>query len=279
MNKTYLLVLATALLVLGSCTKVEVMEVQGEQLVEKVVPAEAGSFMLPVVSNEKEKFAWKLRSLSDWLHVDNSVLKSEWNFNNQNVRINYDSNQSTTNNRNFARVGYLVLETYDMFEVDTIVVKQRGLTPSMKLSDVTVAADVEKYELPFNTNLTDQCRPGLTFSADKDWVKGITYLGNGTHLEVLFSENKGAERATEIEVVFTDAIGGVYTAKCVLTQAAYVEPEPTPDAGEGTEPTPDEGTNPDTGESTEPTQGEGTNSGAGEGTEPGTEQTNPEIVE
>lgn len=273
MNKTYLLVLATALFILGSCTKVEVVEVQGEQLVEKIVPASAGSFMLPVTSKENGKFAWKLRSLSKWLHVDTSISNSEWNFNNQNVRINHDSNESTENNRNFARVGYLVLETYDKFEVDTIVVKQRGLTPSMKMSDITVKVDDEKCEIPFNTNLTDQCRPGLTFSADKDWVKSIKYLGNGTHLAVEFSKNDGAERSAEIVAVFTDAIGGVYTAKCVLTQEAFVAPEPTPEPGEGTEP----------GTGTEPGEGEGTESGAGEGegTEPGagTEPTNPEIVE
>ena len=294
MNKTYLLVLATALFLFGSCTKVEVVEVQGGPIAEKIVPVTAGSFMLPVTSNEEERFAWKLRSLSDWLHVDSSISKSEWNFNNQNVRINYDSNESWQNSRNFARVGYLVLETYDKFEVDTIIVKQRGLTPSMKLPNVTVGADVAKCEIPFNTNLTDQCRPSLKFSASQAWVKSVKYLGNGTHLEVVFANNYGAERSAEILAIFTDALGEVFSAKCVLTQAAYVapepEPEPEPNPGEGNEP--GEGTEqtPGSGENTQPEGGNEQTPGSGENTQPeggneqtpggeaGTEQTNPENV-
>lgn len=214
MNKTYLLVIVAAVLMFFGCTKVEVLEVQGVQLVEKEVPVTAGSFMLPVTVGGETKLAWKLRPLNNWLHVDNA----DWNFNSKNVSIRYDSNESSMNVRNFARVGYLVLETYDEFEVDTIVVKQRGLTPSLKLADVVAEANVAKCEIPFNSNLTDECRPNMKFEAAEAWVESIEYLGNGTHLEVVFSENNAVERSTEIKAVFTDAWGDDHEAKCVLTQ-------------------------------------------------------------
>ena len=216
MNKTYLLVLATALFILGSCTKVEVVEVQGEQLVEKIVPASAGSFMLPVTSKENGKFAWKLRSLSNWLHV----ADQNWKQNAYNLTVDYDSNESSMYSRNFARVGYVVVETYDGYVADTIVVKQRGLTPFMELANTEVDGSETECEITFNSNLTDDCRSGMAFTADENWVESIEYLGCGTHLLVKFSANYGEERNANITVSFTDAWGNTTTETCVLTQKA-----------------------------------------------------------
>ena len=213
MKKTYLLVIMAALFMISSCTKVEYIKVTGRVLAVKEVPVQAGTFQLPITVNE-DKLVWKVRPVHNWLHVDDA----EWKQNAYNVFVRYDSNESSMNNRNFARVGHLVVETYDGFVADTIVVKQRGITPEMKLSDVTIEASETKCLIPFNTNLTDSCRPGITVSADENWVEGVEYLANGKELEVSLSANGGAERSTHVKVVFVDAWGEKHEAECVLTQ-------------------------------------------------------------
>ena len=215
MKKTYLLVIiAAAVFAICGCTKIEVIQVQGEVLTEKEVPVTAGSFQLPVTVQGAEDLAWKVRPIHSWLHVDDT----EWKYNAYNVLVRYDSNESTMNTRNFARVGHLVVETYDGFVADTIVVKQRGITPSMKLSDTTVPAHKSVCQIPFNSNLTDACRPSMTITASEAWVESVEYLDNGTHLEAKFSENNAAERSATITVLFVDAWGTPYEADCVLTQ-------------------------------------------------------------
>ena len=214
MNKTYLLVIVAAVLAMFGCTKVEVIDVQGEVLAVKEVPVTAGTFQLPITTDGTSKLVWKVRPLNYWLHVDDA----EWKQNSYNVLVRYDSNESSMNMRNFARVGHLVVETYDGFVADTVVVKQRGLTPSMKLSDVTVLASEAKCEIPFNTNLTDECRPSMTLSASESWVESLEYLGDGKHLEAVVSQNNGVERSAVIKVTFTDAWGITSEAECVLTQ-------------------------------------------------------------
>ena len=237
MKKTYLLVIIAAVMAICSCTKVEVIDVQGEVLAVKEVPVTAGTFQLPITVDGESKLVWKARPVQAWLHVDDS----EWKQNAYNVLVRYDSNESTANTRNFARVGHVVIETYDGFVADTIIVKQRGLTPSMKLSNVTVEASETACEIPFNTNLTDACRPTMTFSANEDWVESVEYMSNGTHLAVKFSANGAEERSVNILVTFTDAWGVETVADCVLTQKAYVEPapEPAPEPEPEPEPTPD----------------------------------------
>ena len=122
--------------------------------------------------------------------------------------------------RNFARVGYVVVETYDGYVADTIVVKQRGLTPFMELANTEVDGSETECEITFNSNLTDDCRSGMAFTADENWVESIEYLGCGTHLLVKFSANYGEERNANITVSFTDAWGNTTTETCVLTQKA-----------------------------------------------------------
>jgi hypothetical protein len=125
--------------------------------------------------------------------------------------------------RYFARVGAVVIETYDGFVADTIKVKQRGITPYMMLENKTVEATETECEIAFDSNLTDACRPNMTFSADVNWVKKIEYLSCGTHLLVKFNANSREERQAVITVSFTDACGKTATTTCVLTQKAVQE--------------------------------------------------------
>lgn len=219
MNKTYLLSIFAALLIMGGCTKVEVIDVQGKVLAEKIVPVEAGSFQLPVTVNETSRLVWRARAVSEWLHVPDQ----NWKQNAYNIIINYDSNESSAYVRNFARAGHVVIETYDGFVADTIVVRQRGMNPIMSLKDVEVEASVTECEIEFNSNLIDTCRPNMTFSSNADWVTSVEYLGCGTHLLVKFSANEGEAREAEIKVSFTDACGETTETKCVLTQSKALE--------------------------------------------------------
>lgn len=215
MNKTYLLTLMVALLAMSSCIKREVVGVQGKLLTVKEVPAEAGEFMVAVTVNEPEDVIWKARPIDNWLHVED-VLKK----NNYAITIYYDSNESTENRRNFARVGRVVIDTYEGFTADTIIVKQRGLTPLMQLVDASVEASETECYINFNTNLTDDCRPTLTFEADAEWVESIEFCSNGTQLLVKLAANGGAERTATLTATFVDAWGNATTNTCVLTQKA-----------------------------------------------------------
>jgi hypothetical protein len=106
MRKTYLLVIMAALFAAFSCTKVEVIDVQGEVIAVKEVAVKGGTFMLPITVQNENKLVWKVRPLSEWLHVDDA----EWKQNAYNVLVRCDSNESSANSRNFARVGHLVVE-------------------------------------------------------------------------------------------------------------------------------------------------------------------------
>ena len=216
MKKTYLLSIMVAVLAMFGCTKVQVIDVQGEVLAVKEVPVTAGEFQLPITVNGNENLVWKARPVQNWLHVNDS----DWKKNAYNLIVRYDSNESSMNSRNFARVGHVVVETYDGFVADTIVVKQRGLTPYMELADTTVEASVTECEIEFSSNLTDECRPAMTFSANENWVESVEYLGCGTHLLVKFSAIGGAERSAVVKVTFTDAWGITSEETCVLTQKA-----------------------------------------------------------
>ena len=216
MKKTYLLSILVVVLAMFACTKVEVIDVQGEVIAEKIVPKTKGSFQLPITVKGEPRLVWRARPASNWLHV----ADQNWKQNAYNLTVDYDSNESSMYSRNFARVGYVVVETYDGFVADTIVVKQRGLTPYMDLLDTTVESSETECEITFDSNLTDACRPGMTFTADENWVESIEYLGCGTHLLVKFSANDGDERKANITVSFTDAWGNTTYETCVLTQNA-----------------------------------------------------------
>lgn len=246
MNKTYLLSIFAVVFALIGCTKVEVIKMQGEVLAEKVVPVTAGSFQLPITVNDEARLVWRARPIDSWLHVSDT----NWKQNAYHLTVNYDSNESSMYARNFARVGHVVIETYDGFVADTIVVKQRGLTPYMSLETKSVEASETQCEIAFDSNLTDACRPGMTFTVDENWVESIEYLSCGTHLLVKFTANAAEERQATIHVTFTDAIGETSTTSCVLTQKAFVAPEPEPEPETPAEPenpeTPETPENPET---------------------------------
>jgi hypothetical protein len=216
MNKTYLLSIFAAALLMFGCTKVEVIDVQGEVIAVKDVPKTAGEFQLPITVNNNPKLVWRARPISNWLHVSDQ----NWKQNAYNLTISYDSNESSMYVRNFARVGHVVVETYDGFVADTIVVKQRGITPYMELENKTIEASETECEITFNSNLTDACRPGIYITTDENWVESIEYLGCGTHLLVKVAANSGEERQANISLSFTDACGVTTNATCVLTQKA-----------------------------------------------------------
>lgn len=218
MKKTYLLAIVLfAVFAMCGCNRVEVIDVQGEVIAVKKVNKESGFFSLPITSPDNSKLVWRARPISNWLHVNDEG----WKQNAYNLFVNYDSNESSIYVRNFARVGYIVVETYDGFVADTVVVKQRGLTPYMALENVEVEASVTECQIEFSSNLTDDCRPNLVFDCDAAWVKSIEYLSNGTHLLVKLSANGGAAREATIKAIFTDAWGeDSNEAKCVLTQKA-----------------------------------------------------------
>lgn len=219
MRKTYLLSMIVALLAICGCTKVEVIDLQGQVLAVKTVEKSAGEFQLPITVNSENDLVWRARPISSWLHVKDET----WKKGPYNVTIGYDSNESSMYSRNFARVGYVAIDTYDGFVTDTIIVKQRGLKPYMNMANVAVEASETECKVVFDSNLTDDCRLGLTLSADSEWVESIEYLGNGTELLVKFSANEGEERQTTLTARFVDACNEETSATCVLTQKAVVE--------------------------------------------------------
>ena len=194
--------------------KVSQEATQGCIVATRMVPSQAGSFILPI--SAESYLAWRTRPLNNWLHL--SDTDQGWMQGPHSITVHYDSNESTLNSRKFARVGCLALESYDGSIIDTVVVKQRGLTPSMKLEDMVVEASTTECKIAFYTNLTDECRSALTFSADRDWIHSIDYLADGCYLLVKLAVNNGTERNAKILATFTDACGFTFDAKCVLTQ-------------------------------------------------------------
>ena len=190
---------------------------QGRIVAVRTVPVQEGSFIIPITT---ESYL-TCRPLNSWLHL--SETNQEWKQETHNITIHYDSNESSAFTRKFARIGHLALESYDGFTVDTIVVKQKGLTPYMKLEDMEIEAYATECKIAFNTNLTDECRSSLTFSADRDWILSINYLDDGCHLLFKFTANYGAERIANISAIFTDAWGETTEAKCMLTQKTAIK--------------------------------------------------------
>jgi hypothetical protein len=223
MKKTYLLYMIVTLFAMFGCTKVEVIDLQGEVIATKIVPKTAGEFILPITVVDNPRLVWKVRSISEWLHVKDA----DWKQNAYTVTIGYDSNESSMYSRHFAREGYLIVDSYDGFVSDTVVVKQRGITPQMQLEGAVVEASQTECKLVFNTNLVDECRRTLvltaeTAEADGDWIESITYLGSGTHLLVKFSANSAStERVATIKAAFTDACDETTTVTSQITQKAF----------------------------------------------------------
>ena len=158
---------------------------------------------------------WYAQAIDSWLSCDESLR-----INNYTITINHESNESTTYQRNFARVGRVAIKTYDGFVADTVIVRQRGLTPFLELKDTEIEASQTECEVVFNSNLTDACRPSLKFEADAEWVKGIEYFPDGVSLLVTLDESEGLERTANITATFVDAWGDKTVSTCTLTQKA-----------------------------------------------------------
>ena len=200
--------LAVVVALFASCTK-EVLVTTGEVIAEKVVPAEAGKFHVAVTTTG----VWQATPVDSWLHVDEGLVNGDYA-----ITISYDSNESTAARRNFNRVGYVVIATYDKYTADTIRVKQKGLTPFMKLQSVVVEATAERCSIPFDTNLTHEQHPMVVCRASEPWVRSVAINDSSTALNVELEANNGVERQSTIEVSFTDAWGEATTVYCTLTQ-------------------------------------------------------------
>ena len=208
MKKILMISMVAALFVAG-CTKIEVVRTQGSVIAEVEVSAEPGELPISV----KTTGVWSASDDSEWLHVDGDLKKDDYA-----IAIAYDSNESTDSRRNFCRVGRVIISTYDGFTADTIVVKQRGLTPFLSLQDTEMPAADSEYKVLFNTNLSAMQLPSMSFSADKDWVHSVEFGMDGASLLVKTSVNTGAAREAQITASFKDAWGEVTTTTCTLTQ-------------------------------------------------------------
>lgn len=217
MNKTYLLSIFAAALMVCSCTKNEVIRVTGRVIATAEVEAAAGEFMAAVTVGDNAKVAWKAVPVSNWLHVDDD----RWMHDNA-VRVRYDSNESTQNSPKFARIGHVAITSHDGFVADTIVVYQKGQTPQLVFineESVVEASEVE-CDILFSSNLIDECRPGITLTADANWVEKLELLPSGAHVRAYLAPNSGEERTATIKVAFKPAWGEVTETECKLTQKA-----------------------------------------------------------
>lgn len=210
-NRICLLALLAVAMFVNSCTKVEVQVTQGEVIAVKDVPAQAGSFPAVILSQG----VWYAQAVDSWLSCDETLRKDNYT-----IVIGYESNESTGNTRKFARVGRVAIKTFDGFVADTIVVRQKGTPPFLKLNDTEIEASQTECEVLFNSNLTDACRPSLTFSASEEWVKHIEYFSDGVSLLLTLDESEGFERSATITARFVDAWGVETTSTCTLTQKA-----------------------------------------------------------
>lgn len=179
----------TAAAALCSCVKWVDPQAGGKKIAEKVMPQTASSVSV-LVSNDADVI-WKAYSSDKWLSVNfDGYVKGEYA-----VTVSCASNESTPGRRNFARKGCVYVMSYDHRLCDTIVVKQRGIEPVMILEDVEALAAATECMLPLFTNLTDEQRPAISFSADQGWVKSMEIAPDNAHVLVKF-DSKASGTAT-----------------------------------------------------------------------------------
>lgn len=170
----------TAAAVLCSCVKWVDPEAEGKTIAERVMPQDASS--VSVLVNNGSDVIWKAASDDKWLSVNfDGYVKGEYA-----VTISCASNESTPGRRNFARKGHVYVMSYDHRLCDTIVVKQRGLEPVLHLESVEAAASSRECMIPLATNLTDEQRPAISFSADQSWVGAMEIAPDNAHVVVRF---------------------------------------------------------------------------------------------
>ena len=111
------LILFAATLLLAACTK-EVLSPTGKRLGEVTVESEAGE--LPVLIMAEG--TWRAASLADWISVDGA-----WHRDNYSILLQYSSNQSVEGLHRVPRTGFVIIQTGDGAQTDTLVVNQKGL--------------------------------------------------------------------------------------------------------------------------------------------------------
>ena len=88
----------------------------------------------------------------------------------------------------------------------------------LSLQDTEMPGADKEYKVPFNTNLSADQLPSMSFSADANWVQSVEFGTDGASLFVTASVNTGAPRSAQISASFKDAWGDVHTTTCTLTQ-------------------------------------------------------------
>lgn len=112
-----LLLTAVVAIIAASCTQ-EVLSPTGKMLGEVTVESDAGQ--IPVLISASG--IWRANSISDWISVDDA-----WHRDSYAVVLQYKSNQSVEGLHRSARTGYVLIETADGAECDTLTVHQKGL--------------------------------------------------------------------------------------------------------------------------------------------------------
>lgn len=196
-------------LALSACTKWVDPVTTGSLIAEKTVPVTENRNTFPVNIDG----IWKASASEKWLSVNFAgYVKGEYA-----VTIGCASNESTPGRRNFARKGYVFIETYDHTLRDTIVIKQAGLKAEMALEDVIVDASARECLLPLVTNLTDEQRPQITFTSDKPWVGETAIAPDNVHVAVALTGGAAAGEEAVVTMCYTPVWGEAVSASCKIT--------------------------------------------------------------
>lgn len=195
--------------VLASCVKWVDPDTTGRRIAERIVPVAASSTSIYVA---KDKDAvWTVSPSEDWLKVNfDGFVKGEYA-----VTVSCGSNESTPGRRNFARMGYVYVMSYDHVQCDTIVIKQRGITPVISMEDVMVSASQQSCLIPLETNLNDEQRPSVTFTCDRDWVSAMEIAPDNAHVSVLFSGTPSGE--AKLTMCYNPVWGDPASGSCSIT--------------------------------------------------------------
>ncbi|MBQ7709180.1 MAG: BACON domain-containing protein [Bacteroidales bacterium] len=110
--------LLTAAVILAAACSREILSPTGKLIGEVTVESEAGD--IPVLIEATG--VWRAASLSDWITVDDA-----WHRDTYSVVLHYGSNQSVEGMHRSARTGFVIIETADGAECDTLAVHQKGL--------------------------------------------------------------------------------------------------------------------------------------------------------
>ena len=196
-------------LALSACTKWVDPVTEGSLIGEKTVPVTENMNTFPISIDG----VWRASASEKWLSVNfDGYVKGEYA-----VTIGCASNESTPGRRNFARKGYVFIETYDHTLRDTIVIKQAGLEPEMALEDVSVDASARECLIPLVTNLTDEQRPQISFTSDKPWAGEAAIASDNVHVAVALTGGAAAGEKAVVTMCYTPVWGDAVSTSCTIT--------------------------------------------------------------